>query len=113
MKFKIRFKCDLCGEIYYNHITAKSRKDATRYKRIFKENNGFIHRLEGSKCIYKGCFTLDNNTITKFKLIDDKYVNNNCRECCSDCSSYCGADCPLDIEGTCDRCEFRGGVIKN
>lgn len=43
MKFKIKFKCEECGVTYYNNITAKSRKDATRYKRRLRNDNSFIH----------------------------------------------------------------------
>lgn len=114
MKFKVKFKCDQCGEVYYNCIVAKSRKDATRYKRMFKDNNSFIHYLEGgNRNNDKDGFTSEHIIPSKFKLIDGKYVNDECHECCSDCSGYCGADCPLDIEGSCVRCEFRGGAKKD
>lgn len=112
MKFKVKFKCDSCGEVFYNSIKAKSRKDATKYKRMFKDNNSFLHYLEG------GCMPIFNvdivkdNPPSKFKLIDGIYVNDECHECCSDCSGYCGADCPLDFEGTCARCEFKNGFKK-
>lgn len=47
---------------------------------------------------------------TKFKLIDNKWIGGKyCRECCADCSSCCESDCPADIEGSCDRCEFKKG----
>lgn len=46
----------------------------------------------------------------KFELIDDVWVAKDCHECCSDCNSYrnnnCISDCPLDIEGSCERCKF-------
>lgn len=53
-------------------------------------------------------------TCGKFKLVDGKWIGgDNCRECCADCSSCCESDCPSDIEGSCDRCEFKGGYKKS
>lgn len=50
MKFKVKFRCDYCGEIYYNHIKAKNRKQATKYKKRFKNNNSMIHEIFEGGC---------------------------------------------------------------
>lgn len=49
---KIKFKCNHCGTVYYNHIKTKNRKKATRYKKIFENDNNFIHNIfeGGCKC---------------------------------------------------------------
>lgn len=50
MKFKVKFKCDKCGEVFYNSINAKSRKEAKKYKEMFKNDTSFIHNVFGGGC---------------------------------------------------------------
>lgn len=49
MRVKVKFKCEVCGKTYYNHVTVKNFKDAKRYKNLLKDDNSLIHWLE-DKC---------------------------------------------------------------
>lgn len=81
--------------------------------KIVDETNNISLRILGDegKCPY---YSVESYKICgKFKLINNVWMSESCTECCVDCSSYCELNCPEDIDGSCDRCEFKNGYKKD